>query len=144
MCINIERESLKSVVCEVLRPDIDWASIRHTAPASQAQEAINTVAEEAKAAILHVADTAEAEIKHVAEAQAVVKTEVKDVDPPVKLPPLASTEVADSLVLDERRKGPPTRRLKKQPFIGPDQRVGPPERRGFKLPEVTAALPKGV
>lgn len=55
----------------------------------------------------------------------------------------APTESCD-LTLLERRIGPPTRRLKKQPFTGPDKRVGPPDRRGFKLPEVTAALPKGV
>lgn len=120
--------------------------------APDAPQAIEAVADapvsikhvEAVAAIRDEASQATAEIKHVAEAQAAVKTEVKDVDPPVKLPPLASTEVADKLALDERRKGPPTRRLKKQPFIGPDKRVGPPDRRGFKLPEVTAVLPKGV
>lgn len=90
------------------------------------------------------AEPAQQAIETVAEAHAAVKTEVKDVDTPVKLQPLASTEVADKLALDERRKGLPTRRLKKQPFTGPDKRVGPSDRRGFKLPEVTAALPKGV
>lgn len=52
--------------------------------------------------------------------------------------------LADGLTLQERRIGPPTRRLKQQPFTGPDQRVGPADRRGFKLPEVTAVLPEGL
>lgn len=32
LCINIERESRGAVVCESLRPDVDWAYIRGTKP----------------------------------------------------------------------------------------------------------------
>ena len=32
LAINIERESLGSVRCEDLRPDVDWAYIRNTQP----------------------------------------------------------------------------------------------------------------
>ncbi len=28
LCINIERESQRKVVCEDLRPDVDWAFVR--------------------------------------------------------------------------------------------------------------------
>lgn len=28
LCINIDRESLGAVPCEVLRPDVDWAHLR--------------------------------------------------------------------------------------------------------------------
>jgi DNA-binding transcriptional regulator YdaS (Cro superfamily) len=31
LCINIERESRAEVVCEDLRPDVDWAYLRGTA-----------------------------------------------------------------------------------------------------------------
>lgn len=31
LCINIERESNKAVLCESLRPDVDWAYIRNSA-----------------------------------------------------------------------------------------------------------------
>lgn len=30
LCINIERESARAVVCEQLRPDVDWAYLRRT------------------------------------------------------------------------------------------------------------------
>ena len=32
LCINIERESAGAVPCESLRPDVDWAYLRGTAP----------------------------------------------------------------------------------------------------------------
>ncbi len=32
MCIKIERESQRTVLCEHLRPDVDWAFIRNSAP----------------------------------------------------------------------------------------------------------------
>jgi len=31
LCINIERESRGEVICEDLRPDVDWAYLRGTA-----------------------------------------------------------------------------------------------------------------
>ena len=34
LAINIERESAGLVTCEELRPDVDWAYIRATAPAA--------------------------------------------------------------------------------------------------------------
>ena len=30
LAISIERESLRSVICEQMRPDIDWAYLRNT------------------------------------------------------------------------------------------------------------------
>lgn len=45
-CIAIERATDRAVTCEELRPDVDWAFLRGTAPASQAQAAINTEAKE--------------------------------------------------------------------------------------------------
>jgi len=30
LCINFERESGRAVVCEMLRPDVDWAYLRGT------------------------------------------------------------------------------------------------------------------
>lgn len=43
LCINIERESSRAVVCEVLRPDVDWAYLRGTQSPS-APAATETVA----------------------------------------------------------------------------------------------------
>lgn len=34
LCIAIERESARAVVCEQIRPDVDWAFLRGTAPAA--------------------------------------------------------------------------------------------------------------
>lgn len=34
LCINIERESGRKVMCEDLRGDVDWAYLRNTAPTS--------------------------------------------------------------------------------------------------------------
>ena len=39
LCINIERESARAVICERLRPDTDWAYIRGTAPAPRQEQA---------------------------------------------------------------------------------------------------------
>ncbi|MCD6674879.1 MAG: helix-turn-helix domain-containing protein [Burkholderiaceae bacterium] len=36
LCIAIERESAGAVRCEDLRPDVDWAYLRGTAPAEKA------------------------------------------------------------------------------------------------------------
>lgn len=36
LAINIERESGREVTCEELRPDVDWAAIRGTAPTERA------------------------------------------------------------------------------------------------------------
>lgn len=46
LCISIERESHRTVLCEQIRPDVDWAYLRGTAPAPahQAPEAINSEA----------------------------------------------------------------------------------------------------
>lgn len=32
LCIVLERESRRSITCEDLRPDVDWAYLRGTAP----------------------------------------------------------------------------------------------------------------
>lgn len=53
-------------------------------------------------------------------------------------------KLADGLTLTDRRTGPADRRITQQPFTAPDRRVGPADRRGFVLPEVAAALVKGV
>lgn len=34
LCINFERESLGAIVCEELRPDVDWAYLRNTSKAA--------------------------------------------------------------------------------------------------------------
>lgn len=34
LCIAIERESGRSITCETLRPDVDWAYLRGTVPAA--------------------------------------------------------------------------------------------------------------
>lgn len=34
LCIAIERESARAVVCEQIRPDVDWAFLRGTASAA--------------------------------------------------------------------------------------------------------------
>ncbi len=36
LAINVERESARRVTCEELRPDVDWAAIRGTAPTERA------------------------------------------------------------------------------------------------------------
>lgn len=36
LAISIERESSRSVTCEEMRPDIDWAYLRSTEPAQSA------------------------------------------------------------------------------------------------------------
>lgn len=36
LAINIERESRGAVLCETLRPDVDWAYLRNTAAKSDA------------------------------------------------------------------------------------------------------------
>ena len=36
LCINIERESGGAVTCEELRPDVDWAYLRSSAPKAEA------------------------------------------------------------------------------------------------------------
>ncbi len=46
LCINIERESSGKVTCEAIRPDVDWQYLRSSAPANQAQGAINSEAKE--------------------------------------------------------------------------------------------------
>ena len=38
LCINIERESGRRVLCERLRPDIDWAYLRNTQPFAPSKE----------------------------------------------------------------------------------------------------------
>lgn len=38
LCINIERESHGRVPCEDLRPDVDWAYLRGTAPSDAQRE----------------------------------------------------------------------------------------------------------
>ncbi|MES2685698.1 MAG: YdaS family helix-turn-helix protein [Pseudomonadota bacterium] len=35
ICINVERESGRKVLCEQMRPDVDWHFIRNTAPVGQ-------------------------------------------------------------------------------------------------------------
>lgn len=37
LCIAIERESRRAVVCEEIRPDVDWAYLRGTSPAASTQ-----------------------------------------------------------------------------------------------------------
>lgn len=39
LCIAIERESCRSVLCEQIRPDVDWAFLRGTAPLAEGQVA---------------------------------------------------------------------------------------------------------
>lgn len=34
LCIAIERESKRAVTCEELRPDVDWAYLRDSTPAT--------------------------------------------------------------------------------------------------------------
>lgn len=34
LCINLERESGRTVTCEQLRPDVDWAYLRNSQPAA--------------------------------------------------------------------------------------------------------------
>ena len=36
LAISIERETDRPVVCELMRPDIDWAYLRNTEPAKSA------------------------------------------------------------------------------------------------------------
>ena len=36
LAISIERESSRSVICEEMRPDIDWAYLRSTEPTQSA------------------------------------------------------------------------------------------------------------
>lgn len=38
LCIAIERESRRSVLCEQIRPDVDWAYLRGTAAVTGASE----------------------------------------------------------------------------------------------------------
>lgn len=35
LCIAIDRESKRAVTCEALRPDVDWAYLRDSTPATQ-------------------------------------------------------------------------------------------------------------
>lgn len=44
-CIAIERATGRCVTCEDMRPDVDWAYLRGTAPAHQALVATETVAQ---------------------------------------------------------------------------------------------------
>lgn len=39
LCIAIERESARAVRCEQIRPDVDWAFLRGTAPMAADQQA---------------------------------------------------------------------------------------------------------
>lgn len=39
LCIAIERESARAVRCEQIRPDVDWAYLRGTTPASNNPQA---------------------------------------------------------------------------------------------------------
>lgn len=41
LCINLERESCRAVVCENLRPDVDWAYVRGTAAVEDRRGAVN-------------------------------------------------------------------------------------------------------
>jgi DNA-binding transcriptional regulator YdaS (Cro superfamily) len=38
LAINIERESRRVVTCEELRPDVDWAYLRGSSPATRAAQ----------------------------------------------------------------------------------------------------------
>jgi DNA-binding transcriptional regulator YdaS (Cro superfamily) len=49
LCIDIERESGRRVLCEMMRPDVDWEYLRNSAQAADermAQEAINPLQQE--------------------------------------------------------------------------------------------------
>lgn len=45
LAISIERESQRSVACEDLRPDVDWAYLRGTKAASRSSSSAHILAE---------------------------------------------------------------------------------------------------